>query len=92
MGRLRFLTPFLTRAELLVIDESMGRKAAADRGLSVNGTIGVLEAAADRGMVRLEVEFERLKGVRFWVSPELLQARLALFRQRQAEKRAQAEE
>ncbi len=47
-------------AELLVIDEAQGRKAAGDRGLTVTGTIGVLEAAAKRGLVRLEDEFERL--------------------------------
>src|SRR5512135_2035763 len=67
-------------AELLVIDETKGRKAAGDRGLMVTGTIGVLEVAAERGLVRLEDEFERLKRVGFWVNPQLLDARLALFR------------
>ena len=68
-------------AELLVIDETQGRKAAGDRGLTVTGTIGVLEAAAKRGLVRLEDEFERLKRMGFWVNPKLLDARLALFRE-----------
>ena len=68
-------------AELLVIDETQGRKAAGDRGLTITGTIGVLEAAAQRGLVRLEDEFERLKRMGFWVDPKLLDARLALFRE-----------
>lgn len=73
------------QAELLVIDETKGRKAAGDRGLTVTGTIGVLEAAAKRGLVRLEDEFERLKRMGFWVNPKLLDARLALFREGQHE-------
>ncbi len=76
-------------AELLVIDETKGRKAAVDRGLRVTGTIGVLEAAADRAMIRLEEEFERLKTAQFWVSPKLLDARLALYRERQAREQAE---
>ena len=34
-----------------------------------------------RGLVRLEDEFERLKRMGFWVNPKLLDARLALFRE-----------
>jgi hypothetical protein len=70
---------------LLVIDETQGRKAAGDRGLTVTGTIGVLEAAAKRRLVRLEDEFERLKRMGFRVNPKLLDARLALFREGQRE-------
>lgn len=72
-------------AELLLIDETRGRKAAIDRGLTVTGTVGVLETAAERGLVQLEDAFQRLKEVRFWVSPKLLDDRLALFRGRRAE-------
>jgi predicted nucleic acid-binding protein len=67
--------------ELLVIDETQGRKAASELVLTVTGTIGVLEAAAKRNLVCLEDEFERLKRMGFWVNPKLLDARLALFRE-----------
>jgi predicted nucleic acid-binding protein len=69
-------------AGLLIIDETKGREAARGRGILVTGTIGILEAAADRGIVQLEDEFDRLKVVGFWVSPKLLDARLTLFRER----------
>jgi len=69
----------------LALSSTQGRKAAGVRGLTVTGTIGVLEAAAKRGLVRLEDEFERLKRMGFWVNPKFLDARLALFREGQHE-------
>jgi predicted nucleic acid-binding protein len=69
-------------AGLLIIDETKGREAARGRGLLVTGTIGIFEVAAERRIVQLEDEFDRLKVVGFWVSPKLLDARLTLFRER----------
>ncbi len=67
------------RADLLLIDESRGRKAAADRRIPVTGTIGVLELAAEHGFLDLEEAFERIKGTDFWISPGLLDERLRLY-------------
>src|SRR5438552_821643 len=47
-------------ADLLLIDELRGRKAAAARKIRVTGTIGVLEQAADRGLLDLKEAFERI--------------------------------
>jgi predicted nucleic acid-binding protein len=66
-------------ADLLLIDEMEGRKAAADRQIPITGTIGVLELAADRGLLDLPEAFERVKGTDFWISHQLLDQRLALF-------------
>jgi predicted nucleic acid-binding protein len=66
-------------ADLLLIDEVQGRKAAADRRIPFTGTIGVLELAADRGMVDLQGAFARVKKTDFWVSPELLDERLRFY-------------
>jgi predicted nucleic acid-binding protein len=70
------------RADRVIIDESLGRKAAAQRGLQVVGTIGVLEAAAERSLVDLGHAFEKVKKTDFWVSPLFLDERLARFLER----------
>lgn len=69
-------------AGLVIIDESLGRRAAIDRGLRVVGTIGVLEAAAARDLLDLGRAFEAIKETDFWVSPTFLDERLALFQSR----------
>lgn len=45
------------QAGRLIIDEYSGRKAAMERGLRVVGTIGVLELAAEMGMIDLKGAF-----------------------------------
>ncbi len=67
------------RADWVVLDESFGRRAATERGLHVIGTIGVLEAAATRDLIDLGDVFEKVKKTDFWVKPNFLDERLALF-------------
>lgn len=52
---------------------------AAERGLLVVSTIGVLEAAAGIGLIDLGQAFEEVKKSDFWISPTFLDERLALF-------------
>lgn len=66
------------KADLLLIDESRGRQAAADRQIPFTGTIGVLELAADEKLLDLRDAFERVKKTDFWISHELLEERLKL--------------
>jgi predicted nucleic acid-binding protein len=40
-------------ADALLIDDPAGRQAAAERGVGVIGTLGVLERASERGLIRL---------------------------------------
>jgi predicted nucleic acid-binding protein len=69
------------QAGRLIIDEYRG-KAATERGLRVVGTVGVLELAAETGLIDLEEAFERVKQTDFWISHKLLDERLVLFLQR----------
>jgi len=66
-------------ADLLLIDEVCGRKAAAERHIPFTGTVGVLELAADRGLLNLQDAFGRVKKTDFWISHELLDERLKLY-------------
>jgi len=66
------------KADLLLIDETRGRKAAADRHIPFTGTIGVLELAAERGLLDLSEAFARVKKTDFWISHDLLDERLRL--------------
>ena len=67
------------KADLLLIDEVQGRKAAAERHIPYTGTVGVLEFAADKQFLNLEDAFEGLKKTDFWISAEFLDERLKLY-------------
>lgn len=49
------------RADFLIMDERAGRQVAATEQLETIGTIGILEKAADFGLLDLAQSFEQLK-------------------------------
>ena|ERR1700728_1157075 len=53
------------QVSLLVMDERDGVSAARSRGLTVIGTLGVLDLAAARGLVDLPTMFDRLRETTF---------------------------
>ena len=60
------------RAELLLIDERMGREEAKRRGIPTMGTLGVILGAGRRGLVDAEAAYRRLiEGTTFRASPEV---------------------
>jgi predicted nucleic acid-binding protein len=60
-------------ADLIILDEKPARRVAAERGLRVTGTLGILKEAAVRGLIDLPVAVERLRQTTFRVTPRLLQ-------------------
>jgi len=73
-------------ADTLMIDEDLGRRAAADRHLTVIGTLGVLEEAAKLNLVDLPSALTKLRQTTFRASDQLLQASL----QRDADRKKKA--
>ena len=64
----------ILHADLLLIDEAAGRAEAKRRHLRVTGTLGVLRAGAELGLVNVPDLIERLPATSFHVDEALLQA------------------
>ncbi|HSW51297.1 MAG TPA: DUF3368 domain-containing protein [Bryobacteraceae bacterium] len=69
---------------LLLVDDAAGRAEANRRGIPTTGTLGVLRAAASRGLVDLAPALTRLAVTNFRVSQALLDDLLAEEERRQA--------
>lgn len=60
------------KASLLLMDDGLGRRAAQERHLAVAGTLNVLEAAAERGLLDLPAAIAKLRLTNFHMSEQLL--------------------
>jgi len=60
------------RAKAVLMDERHGRQEAKKRGLRVIGTLGVLTAAHELGMIDLIAALDSLRQTSFHISPKLL--------------------
>lgn len=60
------------RADLILMDDRAGVRAARNRGLTVVGTLGLIERAAHLGLLDLEDAAARLQATNFRCHPRLL--------------------
>jgi len=75
--RAAILLAIRLKAELLLIDDRVGANAARSKGFAVTGTLGILDLAASRGMIRINDAVERLRNTSFRCHPDILDALLA---------------
>ncbi len=64
------------KADLLLVDDLRPRRIAMSLGITVIGTIGILERAARQRLIDLEGCFRQLRQIDFYVSDKLLAAAL----------------
>jgi predicted nucleic acid-binding protein len=65
------------KADLVIMDEREGVEEARRLGLIVTGTLGVLDRAAERGLIDLALAIARLRQTNFRIDPALLDRLLA---------------
>ena len=75
--RAAILLAIRMRADLLLMDDRDGVILARRRGFAVTGTLGILDLAAGRGLIRLGDAIARLKKTSFRCRPDVLAALLA---------------
>ncbi|MDJ1179718.1 DUF3368 domain-containing protein [Roseofilum sp. BLCC_M91] len=63
-------------ADLLIIDERLGRRIASDRKIPVIGTLGILDEAAHQGLVELSEAIALLQQTNFRISRRIIQTLL----------------
>jgi len=61
------------RADLILIDETEGRAEAVRRNFRVTGTLGVLRAAAEEGLIDVREVVNRLGATNFYADEGLLE-------------------
>jgi len=64
------------KASALLIDDLAGRNAAVQCGVAVIGTVGLLEAAASRGLLDLPQAMDRLRQTNARIHPDLIREAL----------------
>ena len=58
-------------ADLILVDDKAARREATKRHISTSGTLGVLDRAAEKGLIDFSKALERLKQTSFYLSPSV---------------------
>jgi len=69
-------------ADLVVLDDKAARSVASALGMRITGLLGILDLAAQRGLVDLPAAVDRLRSTSFRVAPSLLHSLLGRHRTR----------
>jgi predicted nucleic acid-binding protein len=64
------------QADLVLMDEKLGRREAQRLGLQVIGTLGILQEAHERGLLDIRGAIQRLQETTFQIAPSLLRSAL----------------
>ncbi len=74
------------KATGLLLDDRVARRVAVERGLLITGTVGILERAAEQGLLNLSDAFQELLRTNFRVDAEVIREALErdVARQRRA--------
>jgi predicted nucleic acid-binding protein len=67
------------KADFVLIDETLGRRVAVKNNVPVKGTLGLLEEAANRGLVNLPEAVHKLRATGIFLSDEIVEAVLKRF-------------
>lgn len=59
-------------ADLILLDERKARRVAVESGFKIAGTVGILEAAAERDLIDLSDAFKKLEATNFRIEPEFV--------------------
>lgn len=59
-------------ADLLLIDERLGRKKAIERSIQIIGTLGILDEAGERGWIDLAHSLTQLQQTNFRISRQMI--------------------
>lgn len=65
-----------SNADTLLMDETAGRKIAKSMGIHIMGSIGIIIAAYDEGIINAEdvwISVEKIRNSNRWISKDLLQ-------------------
>lgn len=60
------------KADLLLIDEKLGRRIAKERGIVTSGTLGIIKCASEKKLINLEETMSNLQKTSFRFSSKLL--------------------
>jgi predicted nucleic acid-binding protein len=70
------------KADFVLIDETLGRRIAIKNNVAVKGTLGILEEAANRGLVNLSEAIQKLRSTGIFLSDEIVEGVLKRHRDR----------